>query len=134
MPALNPDRLHPRRQRAEEANQLIVLIGQQGRQFFFSEGTRRYAFFEVAGNGRVWFNDEYSGARIYTHKCAGSRIRGFTHGGTLWRLVERMANYITAGTPVDMAYIAPKCWGYSPEAADALRAAASALPITRSTQ
>lgn len=134
MPALNPDRLLPRRQRAADANQLIVLIGQQGLQFFFSKDFRRYAFLEVAENGRVWFNDEYSGARIYTHKCAGSRIRGFTHGGTLWRLVERMADYITTGTPVDLAYIAPKCWGYSLEASEALRAAASALPITRSTQ
>ncbi|WP_198387826.1 hypothetical protein [Burkholderia ubonensis] len=91
---------------------------------------------EIDARGRVWFVDDYTQKRIYTHDTRG-RWRGFTHGGTLRALVEDMRDYIMNGTPVPRWKIAIRqlgnperdVWGYGFEAAEAVRKAAFALPI-----
>lgn len=130
-------RVAERRERAEHANQLIRVIADHGRRFFWSELHQRYASIEVDAGGRVWFIDDYSGKRIYTHWTPfGNKWRGFTHGGTLRSLVEKMRDYILAGEQVHLDRIAPtmidgktNLWGYERLAAYEARIKAMDLPI-----
>lgn len=125
-----------REQRVEHANELIRLIGSYGRRFFWSAEHQRFAHIELDARGRVWFIDDHTGMRVFTH-CANGRWKGFTHGGTLRSLVDDMRDYITFCTPVPRWKIAIKqmgdptqdVWGYGLEAAEALRAEAFKLPI-----
>ncbi|HDR9174350.1 TPA: hypothetical protein QDB23_001562 [Burkholderia vietnamiensis] len=124
-----------KQERLDHSNRLIVAIASHGRRFFYSQQRDRFARLELDARGRVWFVDDYSGRRIYTHHSG--RWRGFTHGGTLRSLVERMRDYITTGWQIPRGCIAPRCsgaerenvWGYEPVAAAAVRAAAFELPI-----
>lgn len=125
---------HAKQQRVEHANQLIQVIAAHGRKFFYSKTAGRVARIEIDARGRVWFVDDYSERRIYTH--TPHRWRGFTHGGTLRSLVEDMRDYIIRGERIRRWKIAPAyshsdgdIWGYGSEAAAAVRAAAYALPI-----
>lgn len=124
-------------ERAQHANQLIRSIASHGRRFFYHAAADRYARIELDSRGRVWFIDDYTQKRVYTHDTRG-RWRGFTHGGTLRSLVERLRDYITTGWQLPRGVIAPpylggnandNVWGYDREAATAVRAAAFALPI-----
>lgn len=122
-------------ERVEHANQLILAIASHGRRFFYHAAANRYARIECDPRGRVWFVDDYTQKRVYTHDKG--RWRGFTHGGTLRGLVERMRDYITTGWQLPRGVIAPSyagnrsdnIWGYSADAAAAVREAAFALPI-----
>lgn len=124
-------------ERLQHANALIQVISRHGRRFFWDEKAQRVASLEVDARGRVWFVDDYSGKRIYTHDAGyTNRWRGFSHGGTLRALVEAMRDYITKGATLHPEYIAPErmnpgsnIWGYSAEAALAVREAAHKLPI-----
>lgn len=124
-------------ERVEHANNLIRAIASHGRRFFYHADGNRYAKLELDARGRVWFVDDYTQKRVYTHDTRG-RWRGFTHGGTLRSLVERMRDYITTGWQLPRGVIAPpylggdadgNVWGYEREAAAAVREAAFALPI-----
>ncbi|WP_238587115.1 hypothetical protein [Pseudomonas veronii] len=80
MPTEN--KLTLKQQRAEQVNQAIRIIGTHGRRFFFNQVADRYASMEVDQRGKVWFIDDYSARRIFTHKTNwGGRWRGFSHGG-----------------------------------------------------
>ncbi|AJY12793.1 hypothetical protein K6W16_13615 [Burkholderia dolosa] len=123
-------------ERAEHANQLLRAIGSHGRRFFYNAKHDQYARFELDSRGRVWFVDDYTQKRVYTHDKG--RWRGFTQGGTLRSLVERMRDYIRTGWQLPRGVIAPpymggnsedNVWGYDREAAAALRATAFELPI-----
>ena len=127
--------LGEKQKRVEHANQLISIIASHGRKFF--QGNDRMAKIELV-RGRVWFIDDYRGARIYTNKTTfGNDWGGFSHGGTMRSLVEKMRDYITAGVSIPLGHIAPTrimdgghdMWGYGPEACIAVRAAAKELPI-----
>lgn len=130
-------RVTERRERAEHANQLIRVIADHGRRFFWNEKHQRYASIEVDAGGRVWFIDDYSGKRIYTHWTPfGNKWRGFTHGGTLRTLVECMRDYIVDGKRIARWRIAQESlhgtediWGYGRLAAFETRTKAWALPI-----
>lgn len=124
--------------RAAEVNQAICIIANHGRRFFFSTSSQRYASMEVDARGRVWFIDDYSGKRIYTHPTKwGNKWRGFTHGGTLRALVEAFRDYICTGQPLNPFYLGPErnnlslgnIWGYEPEAMLAVREQAGGLPV-----
>lgn len=125
-----------RQDRVVHANQLIQVLAAHGRRFFYCKSKDTYARMEIDARGRVWFIDDYTQKRVYTHDTRG-RWRGFTHGGTLRTLVECMRDYIINGTPIHRGRIATKqlgdsdddIWGYGPEAAAAVREAAFALPI-----
>lgn len=121
-------------QRLEHANQLIQIISSHGRRFFYSDKTKRTAFFFLNHNSRVYFVDEYTGKAIYTHKTTfTNKWSGFSHGGTLRALVEAMRDYIVKGTHLDPYDLGPErrntddgnIWGYP----TAVRREAALLPI-----
>lgn len=134
-------RASERSARAEHANQLIRVIADHGRRFFWNEGRQRYASIEVDERGKVWFVDDYSGRRIYTHKTTfGNGWMGFSHGGTLRSLVEKMRDYIMAGEQIHLDRIAPtmidgktNLWGYERLAAYETRIKAMDLPIIKTS-
>lgn len=125
-----------REQRVEHANELIRMIGSHGRRFFWSSKHQRFARLELDARGRVWFVDDHTGTRVFTHRTNG-RWSGFTHGGTLRSLVDDMRDYIMLCRPIPHWRIAPEqmgdptkdIWGYGLEAAEALRTEAFNLPI-----
>jgi len=122
-------------QRLDQANELIQVIASHGRRFFYSTQKQRYARVELDPRGRVWWVDDYSGQRIYTHQTPfGNKWRGFSHGGTLRSLAEAIRDYVVHGTPIPPWRIAPQqsygdLWGYGEQGAKDVRAAAFALPI-----
>lgn len=124
-----------RRERVKHANALIRVIASYGRHFFYNAQHDRFARIELDQRGRVWWVDDYTGTRIFTHQTPfGNRWRGFSHGGTLRHLAELMREYITAGTLIHRGYIAPAMsygdlWGYGEAGATAVQAAAFELPI-----
>ncbi len=87
--------------RLEQANELLKVIANCGRKFFFHNG--RVSHFEIDGRGRVWFIDAYREARIYTHYIQG-RWHGFSEGGTLRDLVIRLRDYILSGKQVGKVF------------------------------
>lgn len=130
-----------RRERARHANELIRIISAHGRRFFYSPEHNRIAHIEVDDRSRVWFIDDYSGKRIYTHATGfASRWHGFTHGGTLRSLIEAMRDYVVGGWPIGRWRIAipmignssENIWGYDAESAALVRTQAFALPIIES--
>lgn len=124
-------------ERVQHANDLIKVISEHGRRFFFDSASGRVAAMQLDERGRVWFVDDYSNKPVYTHRSGfGNDWRGFSHGGTLRALVEAMRDYIVNGQRLHPEYIAPErlnpgsnIWGYSCDAAKAVREAAFKLPI-----
>lgn len=116
-------------ERAERANRLIEVIASCGRRFFHYQGA--VACFEVDHRGRVWLHDEYSKRRIYTH-CNTGRWRGFTHGGTLRGLIERLRDFIRTGEPQRIGI--GEHWGYPDADAQKVRDVAALLGITELTE
>lgn len=84
-----------KQKRAEIVNEFLCVIASCGRRFF-AHGDR-VSRMEVDSRGRVWWIDSYSGRRVYTHYRG--EWRGFTNGGTLHCLVERLRDYIRTGEP-----------------------------------
>jgi hypothetical protein len=119
--------------RAALANAFIEAIASCGRKFFFHNG--RASRFEVDARGRVWFIDAYSEHRIYTHY--GYRWRGFSEGGTLRSLVEKLRDFIRTGDLREL-HLGPwpkwicdgDLWGYGEDMAK-VREAAEPLAAQR---
>jgi hypothetical protein len=138
MPTEN--KLTLKQQRAEHVNQVIQIIANHGRRFFYSQAVNRYASMEVDARGKVWFIDDYSGKRIFTHETVwGGRWRGFTHGGTLKDMVKAFRDYICTGEPLHPGYLGPErfndsnIWGYDEAGMKAVRKQAGSLPVFRQT-
>lgn len=136
MPTEN--KLALKQQRVEQVNQVIRIIADHGRRFFYSQSVNRYASMEVDARGKVWLTDDYTGKRIFTHKTVwGGRWRGFSHGGTLRNLVEAFRDYIRTGAPLNPGYLGPErfddsnIWGYDEAGMKAVREQAGALPVFR---
>jgi hypothetical protein len=132
------DKLSLKRQRAEQVNQAIRIIADHGGRFFYSKAMNRYASMEVDNRGKVWFIDDYTGKRIFTHKTVwGGRWRGFSHGGTLRAVVEAFRDYTRTGEPMHPGYHGPErfndsnVWGYDEESMRVVREQAGALPVFR---
>lgn len=132
------NKLARKRQRAEQVNQVIRIIADHGRRFFYSDTVNRYASMEVDNRGKVWFIDDYSGKRVFTHETVwGGRWRGFTHGGTLKDMVKQFRDYICTGEPLHPGYLGPErfddsnIWGYDEAGMKAVREQAGALPVFR---
>lgn len=119
--------------RVDHANELIKLIASCGRKFFRHGET--IASMEIDKNGKIWFVDEYTRRRIYTHYRGD--WRGFNHGGTMRRLIEVLRDYISKGDMLNPRIIAPidfykdgsNLWGYELNEAETLRQAAWKLPM-----
>lgn len=119
-------------ERLGHANALIQAISRHGRRFFSSATSGATGRLELDGRGRVWWIDEYCGARVYV--AHSGRWRGFSHGGTLRGLIQALHGYIQRGELLHPEYIAPAMsygdmWGYGTEAAAAVRAEAHQLPM-----
>ena len=119
--------------RVDHANELIRLIASCGREFFRNGET--VAHMEIDKHGKIWFVDDYTRRRIYTHYSG--RWRGFSHGGTMRDLIKELRDYISKGKTLNPRIIASKgfyedgsnIWGYEPSEAEALRKAAWKLPM-----
>jgi hypothetical protein len=132
------NKLALKRQRPEQVNQVIRIIADHGRRFFYSKAVNRYASIEVDNRGKVWFIDDYSGKRVFTHETVwGGRWRGFTHGGTLKDVVKAFRDYICTGESLHPGYLGPErfndsnIWGYDEAGMKAVREQAGALPVFR---
>lgn len=137
---MSTGKLAAKRQRVEHVNKAMRIIADHGRRFFFSASQQRYASMQVDDRGKVWFVDDYSGKRVFTHPTTwGGRWKGFSHGGTLRGLVEAFRDYIVTGATLPLGYLGPEreritngnIWGYEPEAMTAVREQAGALPVFR---
>lgn len=104
--------------RLKSVNELVEVISSCGRRFFFSKTKGVVASVEIDQRGRVWWNDDYSGKRIYTHYPY--RWRGFTHGGTLKHLVMCLRDFVCKGQTIPPYVLGPwpehycngDLWGY----------------------
>jgi hypothetical protein len=92
--------------RLHNVNEFIRFIGDHGRRFFYHKGT--YAHMTIDLRGRVWFVDDYTEERIYTHRSG--HWRGFSHGGTLRNLVEVFRDHIKKGVQIHPSYLTTKSW------------------------
>lgn len=117
-------------ERLKDVNLLIKIISSHGRRFFWNEKDQRLARMEMDDRGRLWWIDDYRGARVSIEKIGGyeHRWQGFSHGGTLKSLVQDMRDYVKRDQIISSWKIAPDCWGYSPEAAKATQDAVAAVP------
>ncbi|CAI8799638.1 LPD29 domain-containing protein [Pseudomonas sp. IT-P74] len=127
-----------KRHRAEQVNQVIRIIADHGRRFFYSQAVNRYVSMEVDARGKVWFIDDYSGKRIFTHDTVwGAKWRGFSHGGTLKDLVKEFRDYICTCEPLHPGFLGPErfndsnIWGYDEAGMMAVRERAGAIPVFR---
>lgn len=125
-----------KRQRCEQVNQVIKIIGDHGRRFFFSESKQRYARLEVDRRGKVWLIDDYTGMRVFTHPNTwGGRWKGFSHGGTLKALVESFRDYICEGKKMPLGWLGPErfddsnIWGYDEAGMRSVREQAAVIPV-----
>jgi hypothetical protein len=138
-PIPTENKLTLKQQRVEHVNQVIRIIADHGRRFFYSQANNRYASMVVDQRGNIWFIDDYSGKHILTHETVwGGRWHSFTHGGTLRRLVENFRDYIRTGEQLNPFYLGPErsfddsnIWGYDEAAMKAVREQAGALPVFR---
>ena len=106
-------------ERLVSANKFLFVIGSCGRRFFFNPRGHGLAQFSLDPRGRVWFRDDWSGRRIYTHCEWLTNRQGFTHGGTLNGVVRGLANFIAKGEQIHPANFQPghpelggDIWGY----------------------
>ena len=133
---LTENKLTLKRQRCEQVNQVIRIIADHGRRFFYSQAVNRYASMEVDNRGKVWLIDDYSGKRIFTHDTVwGGKWRGFSHGGTLKDLIKEFRDYICTAKQLHPGYLGLErfndnnIWGYDEEGMRAVREQAGSLPV-----
>lgn len=105
-----------RNERLEAANEMLRDVASCGRKFFAYQD--RVSRFELDGCSRIWFIDKYTQKRIYVQYKG--RWKGFSDGGTLRALVERLRNFITQGDRLPSGIFGPwpewvcggDLWGY----------------------
>lgn len=125
-------------ERVKHVNQLIKVISDHGRRFFWNQKDQRVARMEIDAKGKLWWIDDYRGSRVCVEKVGGyeHRWQGFSHGGTLMQLAQQMRDYVKTGKRIPLWYICQpridqsKCdiWGYG-ASAEACRNEAKSLPI-----
>ena len=103
-------------ERLKNANEFLAVIASTGRKFFEHKGF--VSTLEVSSTGRVFFIDDETKKRINTHKkhCEWS---GFTSGGTMKMIVEKLRDFITKGHVMRASYFLEEWetgfrnpWGY----------------------
>ncbi|MGO4496485.1 hypothetical protein AB4114_11365 [Paenibacillus sp. 2RAB27] len=123
---------HP--ERIDLVNQLIREIGTRGRKFLYSKKHDRFAAFHWA-NDRLWYTDDYTGEPMLMENGKEGKTReqkhAFSHGGTLWGLVNDFRDYIFGDDDANHnnGYGGLYCphWGYPEEEMEAIRTAAVEL-------
>ncbi|MBE0467984.1 MAG: hypothetical protein IBX55_00450 [Methyloprofundus sp.] len=113
-------------ERLDNVNEFLKLIGSTGRQFFNDRDSGCYAEFELDARGRVWFYDDYTQSRIYTH--FSGRWRQFSHGGTLKNLVILLRDHIKKNKKISADYFSSNWhfgglhpWGYDEVSLEKIR-------------
>lgn len=103
-------------ERLDRANELLDVISSCGRKFFKHKGF--VASLELSESKRVFFIDQYTKKRIYTHRY-DARWKGFTNGGTMKRFIEALRDFIKKGELLNLHYFTdnkedwcPHPWGY----------------------
>ena len=113
--------LAKRRERAEKVNEWIRFIADRGRHFFKYED--RYAHIEVDDRGRVWWVDEYTQKRIYTHYKG--RWDNFSNGGTLKDFVGFLRDLVKNDRMILYRNVtgmaSPNVWAYPPDEAEEIQ-------------
>jgi hypothetical protein len=79
--------------RCEKANQLIQLIANTDRRFFYCKLTDNIASLEVADKNKIVLIDDYSRKKVDINK-EYSEWQGFSHGGTLHRFVYALGQWV----------------------------------------
>lgn len=101
-------------ERCNLINNLLEVISNQDRGFFETKGN--LARFEIRNN-RVYFIDDYTKEAILAYSSMNRRHRGFSHGGTLWSLVNDFREWIVTGKKSDGSNgyggLYATCWGVS---------------------
>ena len=94
-------------ERLKNANEFLAVIASTGRKFFEHKGF--VSTMEISSTGRVFFIDHFTKKRIYTHRkyC---NWRGFTSGGTMKMIIERLRDFITKGHVMSASYFMEE-WG-----------------------
>ncbi len=132
-----------RQDRLKRCNGLIQTIASVGRKFFggadYSRPVLPVAFLELDRRGRVYFHDEYTGRRIYTH-WKHKPWNGWNHGGGMQNLIAKLRDYILHGrqlavvNPTYPKWFNPDggdMWGYGPEATAIVNEKARELGIMK---
>lgn len=122
-------KLDERQKRIDDVNRIIKEIGDRGRRFFYKPHHYGYARFIQEGR-TLWFIDDYTGAKIYPYERYYDQ-KGFSHGGTLWGLVNDFRYYIIKGKPSDGKHgyggLAGTHWAYPEEDMEAIQRLAREL-------
>lgn len=123
-----------RQQRLHDVNTLIAIIGSVGRKFF--RHGPRMSRLEMDPRQRLWWVDCWEGTRVYLHSPRSQR-RGFSQGGTMWDLIQRLKRFVQDGTQLHPRVFGPwpdwsiqDLWGYGDESMELVRAVARQLGIT----
>lgn len=123
-----------RDERLKTANAFLEIIAAHGRRFFHHEG--RVGRLEQDERKRLWFVDQYTQKRVYTHETTWlSRWPGFTGGGTMRQIVEALRDYVMGRAPLPTNHLGPwkewvnggDLWGYGAEEMAKVRAAVGLL-------
>lgn len=109
-------------ERLKAVNTIIREIANRGRQFFFTESV--YAEM-ILDKGKVYFIDDYTREKVYAYNTVQNNQRGFSHGGTIWGLVNDFREFIVTGkyTNGNNGYGGLYCthWAYPEEDMQAIR-------------
>lgn len=86
-------KLDERQERIAIVNRIIMEIGNRGRNFFYKPNHYGYSYFVQEGRS-LWYMDDYTGAKVYPYERFD---KGFSHGGTLWGLINDFRFFIVKG-------------------------------------
>jgi hypothetical protein len=110
-----------KQERLEIINKLIKFISEKGRRFFYCKGQIAYMKLK---NNRIYFVDDYTGKEVYAYPSYNDR-KGFSHGGTLWGLVNDFREFISKGEFSNGKHgyggLYSPHWGYPEEDMQAIR-------------
>ncbi|KOF55702.1 hypothetical protein AGR56_17845 [Clostridium sp. DMHC 10] len=101
-------------ERMNKINELIEVIASVDRRFFYSKSKDRTGKF-IEGK-KLFYIDEYTGEKVYPYYSGRKK---FSHGGTLWGLVNDFREWIITGklSNGNNGYGGLYCphWGYTAE-------------------
>ncbi len=118
--------------RLSDINELIELISSLDRRFFYSKSKDRIANFEFSNKGKLFFRDNYTGERIYPYDLGHGSPRKFSHGGTMWEIVQEFAKFITKGKTGRLIDF-KETWAYTYESTMKVREKAKDIGYIEST-
>lgn len=102
--------------RLNKINELIKVISNIDRRFFYSKSKNRIGKFIKSNGGKLFFVDEYTGEKVYPYYSGRNKFNG---GGTLWGLINDFREWIITGKYSNghNGYQGLYCpyWGYSKE-------------------